>query len=247
LKIKFIALALVGLFSTAVQAADEVTAYRPGVGAPAYLSATGRFELEVGFDRASAGGATATSLGGLLKYGLSDNIGLLFGVPYLNVKDSTGSVKGLGDSSIGLKWVQKANASVAYGVQAMATLPTGSSAFKADKSTITLTGLVGLDTAGFHTDFNVGLIRPGTSVAGIGKSRLAYSVGVTRALGGGFGAFVEASGSRQSGTDSTVTLLAAVTYTVDPNLVVDASVSRTKVAGEGVTAFGVGMSYLLPK
>jgi hypothetical protein len=247
LKIKYIALAAFSLFSTAVQAADEVTAYRPGVGAPAYLSATGRFELEVGFDRASAGGVSATSLGGLVKYGLSDNVGLLFGLPYLNAKSSSGSVKGLGDSFIGLKWVQKANDSFAYGAQATATLPTGSSAFKSDKSTITLTGLVGLDQAGFHTDFNLGLSRPGTTVAGVGKNRIAYSVGVTRALGGGFGAFVEASGARQSGTNSSVTLLAAVTYTVDPNLVVDASVSRTKVAGEGVTAYGVGMSYLLPK
>jgi hypothetical protein len=247
LKIKTIALVVIGLFSTAVQAADEVTAYRPGVGAPAYLSATGRFELEVGLDRASSGGTTATSLGGLLKYGLSDNVGLLFGLPYLSVKDSTGSAKGLGDSSIGLKWVQKANDSFAYGVQALATLPTGSSNFKSNKSTVTLTGLVGFDQAGFHTDVNLGVIRPGESTFGIGRTRLAYSVGVSRAIGGGFGAFVEASGSRQSGTDNSTTLLAAVTYTVDPNLVLDGSIARTKSGGVGVTSYGVGMSYLLPK
>jgi hypothetical protein len=247
LKIKFIALAVFGIFSTAAQAADEVTPYRPGVGSPAILSATGRFELEVGLDRAKGGGVTATSVGGLLKYGLSDNVGLLFGLPYLSVKGNGSSVNGLGDSTIGLKWVQKANDAMAYGVQATASLPTGSSALKGSGSTVTLTGLVGLDQSGFHTDLNLGVTRPGSSQVGIGRTRVGYSIGISRALGGGFGAGIEASGSRQSGTDSITTLLAAVTYTVNPNMALDASVSRTKAAGVGATAYGVGMSYLLPK
>ncbi len=247
MKIKYIAFSVCSLFSVAAQAADEVTPYRPGAGSPAVLSATGRFEVEVGFDRASGGGATATSLGGLLKYGLSDNIGLLFGVPYLRASDGTSSAKGFGDSFVGLKWVQKANEQVAYGVQATASLPTGSKQFGSDKSVITLTGLLGADVAGFRLDANLGASRSGEAIAGVSSVRKNYSLGISRALGGGLGVGVELSGGKQSGAASTTTLLGAVTYTVNSNLAVDGSVSRTRTAGLGVNAVGIGMSYLVPK
>jgi Putative MetA-pathway of phenol degradation len=269
LKIKYIALAVVGLFSTAVQAADEVTAYRPGVGAPAYLSATGRFEVEIGVDRSSFDSVTNTSLGTLVKYGLSDNIGLLFSLPYTSERNSNppnGRIgfpvtkQGFGDSTIGIKWVQKANDSFAYGVQAVATLPTGAKRFSSNKSTTALTGLVGFDQAGFHTDVNLGFIRAGEAFEGVGRNRLGYSVGISRAIGGGFGGFFEVSGTRQRFAQpnletgrienknvTTATYLAAVTYTVNSNFVVDGSIARLKSQGFGLTSYGVGMSYLLPK
>ena len=82
-------LAMASSFSQA-QSGPEVTPYRPGAGSPAVLSATGYFELETGYDFAKAGNVKVDTLGLVLKYGLSDQVGLFLGVPYLRVRASGG-------------------------------------------------------------------------------------------------------------------------------------------------------------
>ncbi len=245
-----VATAVLTLSGTALaqSTGPEVTPYRPGVGSPAVLSATGYAELELGYDTSKGGGVRADTIGALLKYGVTDNIGLLFGLPYLRVRAGGESVKGLGDSSLGVKFVTKLNPELAVGAQLVTSLPTGKKdVFRADSPNISLTGLLGYDFAGFHADVNLGFTHIGDNAPGTSSTRTGYSLGVSRALDGGFGVGLEYSGSRQSGTPNVNTILGAVTYTVSKTLAIDASASRSRSSGVNANGFGVGMTYLFAK
>jgi predicted porin len=243
------AVALVVSSATLAQSAGpEVTPYRPGVGSPAVLSAAGYTELELGYDTAKGGGVRADTIGALLKYGVTDQIGLLLGLPYLRVRADGDSVKGLGDASLGIKFVTKINPELAAGAQLVTSLPTGKkNVFRADSPNITLTGLLGFDFSGFHADANLGFTRIGDNAPGTSSTRTGYSLGISRALDGGFGVGLEYSGARQSGAPNVNTILGAVTYTVSKTMAVDASASRSRASGVNANGFGVGMTYLFAK
>ncbi len=242
-----LSIAVLSITAPVFAADPEVTPYRPGVGSPAVLSATGYAELELGYDLARGGGVRADAFGALLKYGLSDNFGLLVGLPYLRIDAGGASERGLSDGTLGLKFVTKGGEGLAYGAQLSMSLPTGKDAFRSDNPSVNLTGLLGVDFSGFHADFNLGLTQVGDVDFGVSKSRTNYSLGVSRALDGGFGVGVEASGTRQSGAGNVTTILGALTYTVNRNFAVDTSVSRSRSGGTNVNGFGVGMTYLFGK
>ncbi len=246
--LKFSALTLATLSTVALaQSGPEVTPYRPGAGSPAILSATGYFEVEGGYDFAKAGGVKVDTLGLLLKYGVSDNVGVFFGVPYLRLRGGGQSESGLADSVLGLKWVTKLNAENAWGLQLTTTLPSGKDGFRADNPSLGLTAMYGLDFSGFHADFNLGTRFAGDKTPGLSRNTFVYTAGISRPIGGGFGAGLELSGTRQSGAGTGTTILGALTFTVNKNLALDASISRARASGENANAFGVGMTYLFAK
>jgi hypothetical protein len=246
--LKFSAIALAGVSSIAqAQSGPEVTPYRPGAGSPAILSATGYFEIEGGYDFAKAGGVKVDTLGLTLKYGLSDQVGLFLGVPYLRVRAAGASDRGIADSVVGLKWVNKLDADSAWGLQFTSTLPTGKSGFGSDNPSLGLTALYGVDFSGFHADLNLGARYAGDKVAGLSRNSFFYSGGLSRALGGGWGVGGELSGTRQSGAGTSTTVLGAVTYTVSKNLALDATLSRARASGENANGVGIGMTYLFSK
>jgi Putative MetA-pathway of phenol degradation len=246
--LKFSTISLAGFSAIAqAQSGPEVTPYRPGAGSPAILSATGYFEIEGGYDFAKAGGVKADTLGLTLKYGLSDQVGVFFGIPYLRVRAGGATERGIADSVLGLKWVNKLNAESAWGLQLTSTLPTGEDGFGSDNPSFGLTALYGVDFSGFHADLNLGARFAGDKTPGLSRNSFFYSAGLSRALGGGWGVGAELSGSRQSGAGTGTTVLGAVTYTVSKNLALDASLSRARAGGENANAFGVGMTYLFSK
>ncbi len=229
------------------QSGPEVTPYRPGAGSPAVLSATGYFELESGYDFAKAGGVKVDTLSAVLKYGLTDQVGLFFGVPYLRVRASGDSERGIADSVLGLKWVSKLDDVSAWGLQFTSTLPTGKSSFRSDNPSLGLTALYGVDFSGFHADLNLGSRYAGDKTLGLSRNSFFYSAGLSRAMGGGLGLGVELSGTRQSGAGTATAVLAAVTYTVNKNLALDASISRARASGENGNGAGIGLTYLFAK
>jgi Putative MetA-pathway of phenol degradation len=234
--------------SGAACAADpEVTPYRPGVGSPAVLSATGYFELEAGYDYVKVRDLRTDNFGLLLKYGLTDNVGLLFGVsPYARVKVGGESESGVSDASLGLKFVSKMNDTTALGLQLVSTLPTGSRLFRSDNPNVTLTGLAGFDYSGFHSDINLGVTRFGDGVPGVSRNRFNWSASIGRALSGPVSGALEVSGTRQSGISATQ-VLGSLAYAVDKRLVLDAYVARARSEGINGTGFGVGLTYLFAK
>jgi hypothetical protein len=233
------------LCTTLSWAADpEVTPYRPGFGSPAALSPTGYFELEAGYDYAKTSDARSDGIGLLLKYGLTDNVGLLLGVnPYARLKAANSSASGVSDSSIAVKFVQQFNESTALGVQLQSTLPTGSRVFRNDKPAITLTGLAGFDVSGFHSDINLGLTRLGEGEAGASKHIVNGSASLSRNLSGPLSGALELSGSRQSGNNTTRNL-ASLGYAVNKQLVVDGYIASVRARGINSTLAGAGLTYL---
>ena len=240
--------ALLSLVPCAHAADAEVTPYRPGAGSPAVLSATGYFELEAGYDYAKVDAARSDAIGLLLKYGLSDNLGLMVGVnPYVRVKAFGASDSGVSDSSLGLKWVSKLGDTHAIGVQLVTTLPTGSSGFGSDKPNLTLTGLAGFDFAGMHSDVNLGLTRFGDAVPGVARNRFNWSVSLGRPLFGAWSGALELSGAKQSGAGSSTQYLGALAYAVNKQLVLDAYYAHARASGVSGNGLGVGMTYLFAK
>ncbi len=233
------------VFAASAFAADpEVTPYRPGVGSPAVLSAPGYFELETGYDYGKVEGVRADAISLLLKYGISDNLGLLIGVnPYQRVRFAGFSESGISDATLGLKYVTKASETTALGVQLVTTLPTGDRAFRSDSPNVTLTGLAGFDYSGFHSDVNLGFTRLGE---GDSRNVFNWSASIGRALSGPVSGALELSGSRQSGT-TTTRVLGSMSYAVDKRLVLDAYVARARTEGVNGTTAGVGFTYLFAK
>lgn len=241
--------------SSAAYAADpEVTPYRPGVGSPAVINAPGTVEVEVGYDYAKASGARVDNLSALLKYGLNSNFGLLLGLnPYVKLSGGGASVSGTSDVNVGVKYVTKLQPELAAGAQLLVSLPTGSSTVGGGgKSNVALTGLIGVDFSGFHSDINLGVTRAGENPgAGVSRNRIGWSASLGKTISGPLSGAVELSGNSLSGADKTVQLLGSLSYSVSTSLVVDGYLSRarTTVSGSNVNSngFGVGFSYLVAK
>ena len=249
-----VSLALTLVATSALAADPEVTPYRPGVGSPAVVNAPGTIEVEVGYDYAKASGARVDNLGTLLKYGVNSNIGLTLGVsPYVKLSGGGASVSGPSDINLGVKYVTKVQPELAAGAQLTVSVPTGSkNVGGGGKSNVALTGLIGVDFAGFHSDINLGLTRAGENPgAGVSRNRIGWSASLGRTISGPLSAAVELSGNRLSGADSTVQLLGSLSYSVNSSLVVDGYLARarTTVSGSNVNSngFGVGFSYLVAK
>jgi Putative MetA-pathway of phenol degradation len=246
MKSLFLALILVATQSLAQS--PEVTPYRPGVGSPAVLSATDHFELEVGYDKTKISSTRTQVLGDLIKYGLSDQVGLLFGQPAQQISADGITLKGLGDGLIGVKFVQKINPELAGGLQLTSSIPTGKRAiFRANKTTTTLTGLLGFDFSGLHADLNLGFTKLGDVEFNTSRNQTNYSLGISKALDGGWSLGIEASGSKVSGNPSGTTLLGSVSYTVNKNFAIDASVSRSRFDNVNGANAGIGFTYLFAK
>jgi hypothetical protein len=237
----------------AIAAEPEVTPYRPGVGSPAVLSATGYFEVEAGYDYVKANDVRGDNIGLLLKYGVSDQLGLLIGVsPYVRFAYNDTSQSGVGDASLGLKFVSKVSSSTALGAQLVTSLPTGSSAFRSDKPNVALTGLAGFDFSGLHSDINLGVTRAGEDQgSGVSRNRFGWSAGLSSPLSGPLSGAVELSGSQQSGVNTITQFLASLSYSVSKKLVVDAYIARARSEQDNVSvsgnSFGVGLTYLFAK
>jgi hypothetical protein len=241
----------------AFAAEPEVTPYRPGAGSPAVLSAIGYFEVEAGYDYLKYQDVRADAIGLILKYGLTDQFGLLLGVsPYARTSSPYGSQSGTSDSLLGLKFVSKVSSATALGAQLVTTLPTGSSAFRSDKPIVTFTGLAGFDFSGLHSDINLGVTRFGDGQGtGVSKNRFNWSAGLSSPLNGALSGAIELSGTQQSGSVNSTQFLASLGYAVSKKLVIDVYVARARAETNGggssvnlsYTSFGTGLTYLFAK
>jgi Putative MetA-pathway of phenol degradation len=246
-------LCLTPIVQQAFATEPEVTPYRPGVGSPAILSATGYFEIEAGADYLRGADARTTSAGLLVKYGLTDQLGLLIGITPI-IRDSTPNKTqtGTGDSLLGAKLVNKVADGVSLGAQLVTSLPTGSKAFRSDKPTVNLIGLAGFDFSGLHSDINIGVTRVGDDPGGgVSRNRVGWSAALSAPLNGPLSGAIELSGTNQSGAGKSTQLLASLSYGVSKSLVLDVYAARAR-SGSGEertysTGVGAGLTYLFAK
>ncbi len=207
--------------------AEGVTAtpYRPTVSNPADLSAAGFFEVEAGWQRStgSSEAAKQSSLPWLLKYAFSDRFGLLVGgEAALSVTDDAGdTLRGNGDTTLTAKFKFPYNESTAWGLEATRKFPTASTGLGTDKADWILNGIYSIAVAEYAIDINLGVTRLGLQESGLARQEYSWALGAAHELAGAWGAALELAGTWREGAASTRQFLAAVSYTLSANTVLD--------------------------
>jgi hypothetical protein len=246
-----VALALAGPVATShAEETPTVTPYRPGIGSPAVLSAPGYFEVEAGLEHRDQQAGDEQEFGVLLKYGLSERWGLMFGIsPWLRAPtDGDAHSTGSSDLMLGLKTVSRVNDDLAIGGQWFASLPTGARAFRGDGVDLGATLLVGIDTGAWHTDINLGLTRlAGDPGPGLGKVQWQWSAAVSYPLKDNLSAGFELSGTHQSGAGDPGLTILALSHQVNRRLVLDAYVGRDWNVDDPGWRIGAGLTYLFTR
>jgi len=216
--------------ASAAHAADAdgaITPYRPSVSSPAQLSLAGQLEFELGGLQVRAGDARRRSLPYLFKLAFSKEWGVLVGgEAHVWSRQGSDEVQGLGDTVLTLKRGWIVDDASALGLELGAKLATANDRIGSGKADVTVNAIYSRDLGAVHMDANLnatrlGLVEPGTSSTQIGASA-AFST----ALADRWGMTGEVSGSRRSGADSGLQLLAALTFSPNPRLTFDIGVAR---------------------
>ena len=218
------------LLAGAARAADgdaAITPYRPSVSNPAQLPAVGQLEFELGGLHSRADGATRSSLPYLFKLAFSPEWGVLVGgEAHVWQRDGGGPAQGLGDTSVVLKRAWIASASTAFGIELGAKLPTASYRIGSGRADYTLNTLYSGDLGPVHMDANLNATRLGLAEPGSARTQIGASSAFSTALSEHWGLTGEVSGTRRTGADSSLQLLAALTYSPNKRLTFDMGVAR---------------------
>jgi hypothetical protein len=245
------ACALLGLalpaHSAETDAAEEgltATPYRPTVSNPAALPAPGRFELEAGFTHARGGAELRrrASLPFLVKYAFNERFGILIGgeAGVLQTDTEGAGLRGVGDTSVTLKFKRELNEDSALGLEAGLKLPSAKSGIGSGKQDYTLNGIYSAEVKDTALDFNLGYTKLGAAQPGKGRSCLGWAVAASRDLTARWGVALEMSGTGRRATCGEPQALAALTYRWSRRVVLDfgiavgltpAAPDRTFIAG----------------
>jgi hypothetical protein len=211
--------------------ADAIVANpnRPTVANPADITQYGVLELEYSWDRTwPEEGVHQTSLGGLLKFGLLCDVELRWTTTsFLSQTEAGVTHSGFGDNWIGpqVRIYKQTRRWPTLAFSYAAKIPSASTEDGLGTGRVdhSLGFLASKDIAGFHFDFNATHFWTGReSAAGFDRNdqlNLAFS----RTIHGGLGFTGEFYGDTQLNrtTPSFVSSLWALTYTVNPRLVID--------------------------
>ncbi|HEX9179490.1 MAG TPA: transporter, partial [Burkholderiales bacterium] len=161
------------------------------------------------------------------KLAWSENWALLLGTDaYDWQRDFDGSVAHSGgDTTLALKYRLPVNESLALGAQFGAGLPTARPPIGSGKTDWGFTAIASMDSGGAHQDLNLGAGWPGAVTDGQGRWQGAWAIAASVPLPKGFGVTGELSGLTQRGIAAQTQGLAAVSYSVSRQLVLDAAVA----------------------
>lgn len=227
----------------------SATPYRPTVSNPADLSAPGYVEVEAGGLYTEGGGVTRrASMPWLAKYAFSDRFGILLGgEAMISQTDDLGSDSGFGDTSATLKMKRPVTDSSAFGLEAGMKAPTAHGDLGSGHTDYTVTGIYSQKLATISLDLNVGVTHLGLVDRGEGRSQYNWAAAASHDLNGDFGVAAEFSGTSRQGVSNTSQFLMALTYSVSPQLVLDAGAAwGLNPASLDWSAFA-GMTLLLDK
>jgi hypothetical protein len=218
--------ALIVALSAPARAEDSpaVVPYRPSVSTPADLPAPGWPELEAGWNAAKGGDAARSfSTPLLFKLAWSEQWGILIGTDAYDWQrdfDGTTARSG-GNTTVELKYKLPVSDALSLGTEVGVGLPTARPPFGSGKTDWGILGIASLDTEIAHVDVNVGGTHLGGPDEGQGRWQGNWAVDVSHSLPQGFGVTAELSGIVQHGTRAQSQALAALTYNVSRQLVLD--------------------------
>lgn len=205
-----------------------VTPYRPSASSPAALPAAGQLELELGGLGQRDHGSRRSSLPYALKLAFNPEWGMvLSGETWVSRRSAGGPrERGFGDTAVTLKRAWAAGEGEAYGVELTARAPTAKTGIGSGKADYAINGICSRDFGPVHMDANLNASRIGAAAPGEGRMQTGLSASFSTPVSDKWGATVEWSGARRSGTPSTSQVLAAAAYSPHPRLTIDIGVAR---------------------
>ncbi|TFV92119.1 transporter [Oxalobacteraceae bacterium OM1] len=207
----------------------DITPYRPSVSNPAQLPAPGQLELELGGLHVKDGDNRRDSLPYLLKFGFTEEWGVLLGGEALvSQRDEEGRRRGIGDTTVTLKRAFPMSDATAFGLELGATFATAKEGLGtgSGKTDVTLNGILSQDLGKLHMDANLNATRIGAVDAGTGRVQTGLSAAFSAPFSERWSGVAEWSGTRQSGAPSTAQLLAALVYQPSKQLAIDVGMTR---------------------
>ena len=207
--------------------ADAITPYRPSVSSPAQLPLAGQLELELGGLRTHSSDARRSSLPYQFKLAFSQEWGVLIGgEAQVWARDGAGSSRGVGDTSLVLKRAWIVDDASAFGVEVGAKLPTANDTIGSGKADYSVNTIYSRDIGPAHIDANLNATRLGLVDPGSARTQFGASVSVSTELSERWGLTGEISGTRRTGADSSVQVLAALTFSPNKRLTFDLGLAR---------------------
>ena len=244
------------LLSTALYAAPAhaddanlpaVVPYRPSVSTPATLTAPGWLEVEAGVQRSRDDGSRRDSLPYTLKLAFTPDWGIrIGGDAAVREVDATGfSRSGFGDTTFVIKRRFAIDDASAFGLEGSANFATARDGLGSGHNDYGINGIFSSDFApDWHLDVNVNATRMGDGGPGLSRLQTGWAFAVSRTLSEKWGVGGELSGTHRSGSATTSQLLAAVSYSVSPQLVFDAGVAHGLNRASGNWTFMAGVTFL---
>jgi hypothetical protein len=233
--------------------ADSIIANpnRPTVANPADITQYGVLELEYGWDWTWPDvGVHQTSLGGLLKFAVLCDVELRWNTTsFLSQTDATGTHRSFGDNWFGpqvrVHRQTKRFPTLAFGYAVKipsANTEDGLGTGRVDHS---FTLLASEDIAGFHFDFNVTHFLIGRESASGFDQNDQLNLAFSRTLHGGLAVTGEFYGDTPLNptTPSFVSSLWALTYTINPRLVIDGGFEGGLTSGGPHRHVFAGVTY----
>ena len=223
---------------------DAISPYRPSVSSPAQLPLAGQLEFELGGLRVRADSARRSSLPYQFKLAFSKEWGLLIGgEAHVWVRDGSGKLQGLGDTSIVLKRAWVADEASAFGMELGVKLPTANDNIGSGKSDTTLITISSRDLGVVHMDVNLNATRLGLADPGSSRTQSGASASFSTPLSERWGITGEVSGTRRAGTDSGVQWLTALTWSPSKRLTFDVGVARAVRPAPAATSMFAGVVF----
>ena len=224
------------------------TPYRPTVSNPAALPTPGYFEVEAGFLRArSDDPRRRDSLPVLLKYAFTEDVGVLLGgeARVRQYSDIDGKSTGLGDTTLALKLHHALDDKLAVGLEAGIKLPTAKDLIGSGKRDVIVNGIMSAEVGEAALDLNLGAIRLGAVNPGESRTASMWAAALSHSINDTWGVAGEFSGVRQGRSPDTSQFLAAISYNVSKNVVLDGGMAWGLTRASTDRAVFAGVTVLL--
>lgn len=233
----------------AAAAADDdddhpIAPYRPSVSSPAQLPVPGQLEFELGGLHARSQDVRRSSLPYQFKLAFSKEWGVLIGgEAQVWARDDGGSSRGVGDTTVVLKRAWIVDEASAFGMEAGAKLATAKDTIGSGKVDYAVNTIYSRDLGPVHMDANLNATRLGRVDPGTARTQWGASASFSAPLAERWGVTGELSGTRRSGADSGVQVLAALTFSPSTRLTFDVGVARAVRPVPATTSVFAGVVF----
>ena len=188
---------------------------RPGVAAPAALTAPGWLEVELGLERTKSGrGQRSDGLPYSLKLAFTPDWGIrIDGDAWLRSREAGDATSGGGDTSLILKRRFEINDRSAFGLEGGVSLPTAGKTLGSGSHDLVINSIFSSEVGEeWEVDLNLSAVRYGASTPEFSRVEYGWAAAVSRSLGDRWELGAELFGTRRKGEGSTSQLLLSTSY-----------------------------------